>query len=63
MLPSDFWLIRDRERLVAVVEVVVVGVAVVAVEDPGVVGVVPTGRPEVRAVGLILSSYLARSCK
>ena len=44
---ADFWLIRDRNREVAVVEVVVVGVAVVAVEDPGVVGVVPARGPDV----------------
>ena len=41
--------IRVSKRAIAIVRVVVVEVAVVAVEDPSVVDVVPLGKPSVRA--------------
>ena len=41
---------KGRLRTIAVVDVVVVEVAVAAVEDPRVVDVVPLGEPSVRAV-------------
>jgi hypothetical protein len=44
------WLIRDRLTTIRVVDVVVVQVAVGAVEIPGVVGVVPTGKPPVDGI-------------
>lgn len=43
--------IRDRPAGITVVHVVVVQVAVVTVEDPRVVHVVPLSKPSVRAVG------------
>ena len=44
-----FVLVREGEHPIAVVEVVVVGKAVVAIENPSVVAVVATARPIVIA--------------